>query len=769
MAAALREAAEDMEMRVPQEGTRPPIANHSVTLRVPQEGSRPPITAHCTHSVAGKMGTGSKKCKELPGVEAIAPPCTFAAGGVRSVAKVPTSPTSTNEKRHLQEDPWETSATSTSETSTNFNWKLLDLNLIIVGSGPAAEQLLERRLNAGGRACLLWTCLPPSFPREADWASWESWESEHDQVPFTELSFIWQPPSTRSSDCQEVRRLRRRFGSADYGFMRCGPDVVELADGECYELVLQDQKCAGVRVLREEVVSWQLSGAVLLVGPWRPGSGTKLPKLPIHVPGEAWLREVDVSVQQEEAKPQVYTDGGGLVHTALLTLYYALVTFGSFSLINMYEPTADPEQPHWWWMACRTMTWSGQFWSFQLTYELLGYHQRSRATAMMAAAGALAWTLWELPWMLLRPGGRLQYFIMTASGFEVSVCAQLVLSFCLERRETHRMDRLQDTRRQVLWTVFLFILNALLLAAQWTIIVIYSFLEERSNIAAGFFLSYSTSASELLAVSLLERMYVKLVWPRAGDEQFIVWGDKNSAITVLIGWAHAIAEGSRLISLLCAAVRSPSWKWQWLLSLLIMILNNWVVRHGYHLSAAIRVLPRRLHGWLKVGGCAFVHRHARLHCGYYRFIAVGCYMAWRLLWLGATPLFNTPTLVLFFVALFMEALEDAVVLYRLLPLDPWKSQMKHFYESLHVCHPRQTMCKDQQGIHVQHPPLRLHGVRQIEWFLSAGVLHVASSVILVLMWLPIGAGFNLGICPEPIPASARVTDAFLWAEPLRCS
>ena len=65
-------------------------------------------------------------------------------------------------------------------------------------------------------------------------------------------------------------------------------------------------KIVGLHVLRDGATSWHLSGAVLLVGPWDSTLDSSLPGV-----GEAFAVTVDVRVQQEEAKPQVYVDGGG--------------------------------------------------------------------------------------------------------------------------------------------------------------------------------------------------------------------------------------------------------------------------------------------------------------------------------------------------------------------------------------------------------------------------------------------------------------------------
>ena len=133
--------------------------------------------------------------------------------------------------------------------------RLLDVNLIIVGCGPEAERLLQRRLKAGGRACLLWTDRPPQpLPIGVE-------PGEHDQILFDFATFRWQPPKLESTDCPQVLGLRRRYGSADYGFMRTGPDIVALAQNESYQFILQGQDLVGVRVLLGDALSWELSGA----------------------------------------------------------------------------------------------------------------------------------------------------------------------------------------------------------------------------------------------------------------------------------------------------------------------------------------------------------------------------------------------------------------------------------------------------------------------------------------------------------------------------
>ncbi|CAE7868174.1 unnamed protein product, partial [Symbiodinium sp. KB8] len=565
-------------------------------------------------------------------------------------------------------------------------WKLLDVNLIIIGSGPLVEQLLRRRVDAGGRACLLWTSVPPRPPPK--WAG-----ACHDEPDFDEETFTWQPPLPgHGPEGPEIQRVRRCFGSASYGFIRAGPDVIGLADGEQYELLMEGQTCVGVRVLADDVLSWQLSGAVLLVGPWESTGDTQPPA---QERGEAWVLSVNVGVEQEEAKPMMYIDGGGPAVICLSAAYFLVSALLTHSLVNAYEPTLQPKNIDWWCLIPRTMTWSAHVWSHYLSRGLLGFPQTYRTAMMSAVAGFAVWTAWELLFLLQisRNEWRVQYFVMSGIGFQLSEVTEVVLSFWLQRSLKvlpHLGGRAQDVKSQAFFAAFLFSLHMLLLFSQFIIITVYVYVDRTSTVAAGLFLSLSTSGSELLATSWTETFYTKLVWPRAGDQPAVVWGDQNSIATVLLAWAHSMAEGSRLVCLLCAAARSTSWYWGWFANVALMIFCNLSVRHGYHVSALVRVLPWAARS-LKPCCFALILRQARFMCGYYRFLAIGTYALWRVFWLGAEPLFNTQTLVLFITVLVAEVVEDTVVLRRWLPLDVWRDQLKHCYWALHPFHPRQAV------------------------------------------------------------------------------
>ena len=636
-------------------------------------------------------------------------------------------------------------------------WKLLDVNLIIVGTGPAAELLLQRRLDAGGRACLLWTQLSHQpAPKGAVY--------EHDLASFDEETFIWQPPALDQA-CREVSQLRHRFGSWDYGFMRSGPDIVALPDGGRYELLLDGQnRVAGIRVLQGDVLCWQLSGAVLFVD----ASGAD--------EEAAYVQQVNVSVQQEEAKPVIFTPFGGPAYLAGILAY---LFFGSmnFGLLYTGERSAQAEDFDGWWWANRTLTVGGHVWTQLLVDTLLGRRQPLHAATVATLFGAVVWTLVEFFFILLFRGSRPQFFVFEASAFEISSLAQLACGFVIARgcRTSHPSSgatQTQDTGRHLVWTAFMFSMNVILLFAQYSIILGFMFLEGSSNILAGTFLSLSTTASELAAVSLMERAYMKLVWPRAGDQKRIVYGDQHPPVLMMINWAHSLCEGTRLVSLISVAARSPEWRWDWLGSVLVLFVNNLFVRHGYQLTLWTTVLPQKLQKSVCLGCYGMIHRHARVSCGYHRFVLFASYVIFRLSWLGSPAseaLFNNHTLILFFVVVAAEVLEDAVVLLRLLPLDPWRESMTHLYEPLHPLHPKQVMCKDRRGIHARQVPLRLHGVRPQRLSETLTVMQLGASICGISLTLYVGMGYYLGVCPEPIPLTIRLEEALWWSQPLTCS
>ena len=79
----------------------------------------------------------------------------------------------------------------------------------------------------------------------------------------------------------------------------------------------------------------------------------------------------------------------------------------------------------------------------------------------------------------------------------------------------------------------------------------------------------------------------------------------------------------------------------------------------------------------------------------------------------------------------------------------------------------QAMCMDREGTNAHLAPLRLHGTRRLNGWLCTTLMHIAGCVHMVL--LPLGAGYVLGICSEPISASALMSDSILWSQPWQCS
>ena len=113
------------------------------------------------------------------------------------------------------------------------------------------------------------------------------------------------------------------------------------------------------------------------MGPWDGGIDPPLPEL-----AEASAMTVDVSVQQDQAKPQVYIDGGGWSVITVSAAYFAFWNFIVCFLINTQEVHVQLDDVDWWWLVPRTMTLTGQLWSQKLADGLLGFPQRAAVTGM---------------------------------------------------------------------------------------------------------------------------------------------------------------------------------------------------------------------------------------------------------------------------------------------------------------------------------------------------------------------------------------------------
>ena len=270
------------------------------------------------------------------------------------------------------------------------------------------------------------------------------------------------------------------------------------------------------------------SGVVRLVGP----VARVLPQV-----GQAGGDTVDVQVQQEEALPQMYFDGDGAVNLAFGVAYYLLANFFCYLLLHTYDLHVQPGDVAWWWLLARLQTLSGQIWSHYLADCLLGRQQDCKSAVVGFLVGFLVWTLWELAWVLGFTEWKLQYFVNTLLGFEASSLVQLLVTTWLSgsvRVSPYNSARSKNNKGQAVWTGVLLSMNCVMVASQWSIIVLYMYLESFSTILSAVFLSFATAASELLTVSLIENIYVRLVWPRAfADRKSVVLGDHSAPITVL--------------------------------------------------------------------------------------------------------------------------------------------------------------------------------------------------------------------------------------------
>ncbi|CAE7838959.1 unnamed protein product [Symbiodinium microadriaticum] len=675
--------------------------------------------------------------------------------------------------------------------------RLLDVNLIIVGDGPRAELLLERRLAAGGRVCLLHTS-QPAKPQQSCSAAAEAEktveeeegaqdledELEENMEPmFHEDSFIWDPPEPQTAPSTAVRSLQRRFRCRRRGLIRIGPDIVDLETGQWYELMRDGRgRPTGVRVLQSQpgepnkpgqvTVVWQMSGGVLLADNAAPGNRSKSWQ---QLRGSlVWAQAADVEVIAEDAKPAMVMHRG---NPAYCTVYFVVCMIIFYLPSIRLEPELQPGQFAWWRVV--TTPWILVVLPLQLHRAIsetyLGFDPGRRAVPVRVAA-VVAYCLCPIPGMFILGGYyHVPYFVVLLVMMETWTLVELYLMHSLYRENQgskpcqsppETAAKPKDFKKQLLFTCMLNWSRSLIQATMWLITLAYGRLEPWNSYAAGLFLTTTTSTAELTFVAALQAFYDRLVWrPRADHtaEQAVV-GDQMEYFSGLLAFAHGICESVRLTNLLATAILSNDWRWSWLGTVAMIFAGNVSQRYGLHTYVFTLLLPKRFLHLVRPGCVAMMHRHARFHAGYYRFLGVLGFIAVNAIGQQLIPgrttklLFNEQALILAGVLFVFELLEDAVVALNFLPLDPWRSRMSEHYAKLHTLHIKQLLCKDSRGLS-NRTPLRLHGARYLTndkiWLLY----ETGALMLMVFLWVPLGIGFTFGICPEPIPQDLRVLDA----------
>ncbi|CAE7387627.1 unnamed protein product [Symbiodinium sp. CCMP2592] len=736
------------------------------------------------------------------------------------------------------------------EEGTELSPRLLDVNLIIVGDGPEAERLLERRWEEGGRVCLLWTsrlperskgniASPEEFEDEIENLEDESAELEHVEGPtskredtkaepadlseelideaqdlkkpphpekaseqfeapspkkeprkeqkwpmFQLKSFTWQPPS-RSAPSAAVVVLRKRFACMEVGSIRIGPDIVDLKPGQWYELIFDRHgRPTGVCVLQraslehgEVEVAWQLSGAVLLADGAAGQAGEQKP--------EAWTETADVQVHCEDAKPAFVCHHGPVLFA---TLWFVACMLLWSPLHARFEPELRPGQFAWWRLSSGTvMSILPLAYHPVMTKFFLGFEPRRGRVSVRAASVVVYFLGWIPPMYVLGGKYHVPYFAMAMVLMETWTLVEFSLMHRLHG-ETRTVEpetptslktsttKPKDFKKQLLYTFGLASSRTLYQGSMWIITLVYGILEPVDRYLAGFWLTTATALSELAYVGSMQFLYNRFVWrPRVDPlAKTAVVGDQIEGPCGLLCFAHGITESVRLTNLLAAAVWSTGWQWSWLGTIAMIFVANVAQRYGLHTYIITLILPKRFWGWIRPGCTAMVHRHARFYCGYHRFLGVISLVAVNTVSQMVIPgrtsalLYNEQTLILALVLLGFEILEDVVVYLNLLPLDPWRSRMMEFYEKLHPLHIKQLMCKDNRGIS-NAVPLRLHCARWLSPRVSRLLIDTKALMFMVFFWVPMGIGFTVGICSEPIPGELRALDAIVWTTPWRCS
>ena len=195
----------------------------------------------------------------------------------------------------------------------------------------------------------------------------------------------------------------------------------------------------------------------------------------------------------------------------------------------------------------------------------------------------------------------------------------------------------------------------------------------------------ATGLAEHGGVAFVQRRYHRLITTRREAKDFSVQGDQlELAVVVMVLCAHALAEGSRLAAIFAGAVLTHSYAWVGAatatFALNVFVRLGWLrfsffcaLRTLAGVKAAVMVAPTSwnvLHDELKVYG------------GYFRFIPLLGLVVARAtrysvpsLDAPGSPAFTTSATLALLCTLCLELLEDAVVLWELLPMAPVPTEL----------------------------------------------------------------------------------------------
>jgi len=646
---------------------------------------------------------------------------------------------------------------------------LSDISMIVIGKGEEAKNILKRRRLEGGRALLLWTDQQPAVDRSCLAAN-------NTAIEFDMLTFLWNPPlQSKLTRNSEVKNLRSEFGSFTRGLCRIGPDIVDLAENERYDIIENSLGYpVGVRVWEiGSGVVWEMSGQVCFAGK--------------HFLGRVGAFDTMQKVEAEcfallcqEAKPlstvtyrQVGVSGA----------WYFVQLLAFFVGMNVSEVDNEAGNITWW----RLPFGLGTFWfGFGIIPCILGHSLTGLwpTTSLHLVGGCVAVVTFTT--FCVCPIGYIGSPWYTFPVFDVCVlgtacylliCMPIQAMYFRISRPTCICPDAEKKQEKFAWKCHLAWTMWLILGSfgSWIIMYLialsYVQLSRKSAFGAALALPFMTSGCELVVATLNKAVYEKFVYrPRArSGSKAEVRGDQKSHMISVMMFTHSYAESTRLISFLADVALNPSYTW--IAAYTLCFVLNIFQRTGYIVAMAMHVAPGTKKV-VKLGASKVLHMEAKFSCGYPRFVAPIALIVSRLLVWGtsAPPLFNGQALGVVIFASVLEVVEDVIVQKELvLGMHPWKPKVKHLFDQMAALSPGQLCAVDSQGVHIERTSLAFHGMGFLKTADVAGTMAPATYFSYTLLTLLLGAGFVHRVCPDPISSDLAVIDGLCWQSPLRCS
>eukprot|EP00928_Gymnodinium_smaydae_P095690 TRINITY_DN8279_c0_g1_i1.p1 TRINITY_DN8279_c0_g1~~TRINITY_DN8279_c0_g1_i1.p1 ORF type:complete len:703 (+),score=64.93 TRINITY_DN8279_c0_g1_i1:48-2156(+) len=675
---------------------------------------------------------------------------------------------------------------------------LEDLNMIVVGRGPIAEDIVWRRRLVGGRVCWLWTerlpsdagaqqfdCERPSTPGR--WADRVSKSAERAaEYTWDTSTFVWKPPHRRSRaslsglEKQTVESLQKRHSTSWTTWWSTEPDIIALRANEEYRLVVSSEGFApGIQVVdtsnpRLDVV-WELSGKVVLVG-----SKFNIPAHPmiINIPTVESADKLQVDVANEEAKPFVTVKRSHALAWGAVS-FIQFVMF--FMFMDGYEPQMQPGDLPWWRASYTALTIPPfGFSSFPDIFSLclMGRPLERRFAWLTSVACTFAhyivsispvgwigvhWRTWTL-------------YSVTCLTFVLYMGASLAVFVCT-RRQTWTEMLTSIVQSRSLSHAWWFAWTVVGTFGTWIVLygvaLLYVVLSHWNTVIASIFLAAATALVESGTLVATVWIYGRLVYsPRMStslkSKLKCMLGDQKQILVLAPSMTHSYAESTRLVSMLVTAVKYPSW--QFLFPLLTCFLFNVLLRSTMFIEILSCIVPKSWWFLFAPDAGTTTLNEVRLLFGYPRFVSLIALAASNFIMHGLKdwPLFNMHATLLVLVAAVLEVLEDLIVCSDWLDRTSWRQKTRAFYRGMHPLSLSQAVAVDRDGVRHDRPAIGFSGMRFLPF--RCVVVLIAPSCLFAynLLTLLLGAGFVHNVCTSWISEDDRLLDGLIWQTPLLC-